>query len=297
MELLQLPLVHDGQGKAVCIEACRTCLDDGAVSLLQYPYGNTFLLRLRQLGRHFLSACCDKGHFAFHPLSWYDGEHASPPIDGLRLFVSNGQDAFHLLAIRHGCFKGNTILHTSYQVAAFGKEREVEFALVRIVPELTAHHTQGHVASVVSWSERSVIDREDTTVKLVVVAEIFAFHLLVPEHETVAAGVFVLMFSPVQLPARISTKFVEAAVLNHIVQGEEAVTTSFAHLDELSLHQVSVVVQQFHIKHTTNLRRPVGIRLPRVGREPNGVALEIASVIEMDIHLFLRNGFAESVLP
>ena len=297
MEFLLSCFVHKGEPQTIGIEICKAHVNCDAISFMRHLYCNTFHLWLRKRLRDLFSVCSNEGHFRLRPSFRDDGEHTSTSIDGFHLLASYYQCPFYFFSVCHRSFKGYTILYARYQVPAFGEERELEFALVRIIFELAPHHTQGHIASVVTRCERFVVDGKHTAVEFIIIAEVFPFHLFVPKHKAKAAGMLMLMFSPIQLPSRIGSKFIKAAVLYLVVQSEEATASSLFHLNQFALHQIAVIVQQFYIKYAANFRRLACICLLCICSKPDCVALKVAGVVHMDINLFLRDGLTKGSLP
>ena len=82
-----------------------------------------------------------------------------------------------------------------------------------------------------------------------------------------------------------------------MVQSKETVATPFVHLNHFSFYQIAFLVKQFHIEYTAHQRRLAVGGLPCVGREPDGIAHEIAVVVHVDIDLFLWDGGTKPFQP
>ena len=156
-----------------------------------------------------------------------------------------------------------------------------------------AHGFSGHQLSVLAFFLRFVINGKHTAVEFIVVAEEVVLQLFGVEPLVGVLSVLPLIQSPVELPACVGPQFVIASI-GIVVDDEVGVASSVGHFHQLALHEVSLLVVEFHVEYTANLGGLSVVGLGGVGREPYCVADEVAGVVEMDIHLLLRQGLSEA---
>ena len=78
-----------------------------------------------------------------------------------------------------------------------------------------------------------------------------------------------------------------------MVKCKEPFSLSVVHLHQLALHQITLLPVEFHVEQAAHVGRPSGVGAPGVGREPDGVAQLVASVVHVYIHLLLGDGASE----
>ena len=94
---------------------------------------------------------------------------------------------------------------------------------------------------------------------------------------------------PVEHGAGVGAYLVETAAHRLCVEFDVAAGAPFvvdAHL--APLHHVARRVEQFDVEHAAQLRRPERRGAHYIGAEPDGLAFEVAVIVEMHEHLFAR---------
>ena len=81
--------------------------------------------------------------------------------------------------------------------------------------------------------------------------------------------------------------------IERVGEYEHAVRHAVRHLELLALHEVAVRREQFHVEDPAQRGQRAGIALRHVAFIPYCVADEVACVVEMKIHFFLRQRLAE----
>ena len=140
---------------------------------------------------------------------------------------------------------------------------------------------------------RAIIDRKDAAVQFIVVAIILLRHFFAVEPFLGVCCVRMFRLSPVQLPSGVGPQFIEARI-ERILQGKRTPALAVCHLYQLPFNEIAVLIQQIGIEHSAYVAWYSEVCAPRVCLKPYCVAKEIAGVVRVDIHLFLRYRFAEA---
>ena len=211
-------------------------------------------------------------------------------------FFQYFQRSLQRLASLGGRLKGYATRHAGHQMPAFGIEGELRLWLRSTALEIAAQRTCRHIVVEIARFLGLVIDGEHTGIELFVVSVKLLGHPVVEKPILCKGGVFFLRKAPVQLPPRISPQLVETAV-ERVGQREVTVSATVLHLHELALHEEAVLVQEFHIQHTTHIRGGTFVSAASEDAVPDGVPKEIAGVVHVHEHLLLREALAEAREP
>ena len=103
-----------------------------------------------------------------------------------------------------------------------------------------------------------------------------------------------LKHSPIELPSGVCSQFIITRI-SLLVDDEVGISPSVIHLHQFPLHQISFLIVEFNIKHATDLGRLAVVGLGAEGREPDGVANEVAGVVHVDIYFLLRQVVPETL--
>ena len=200
--------------------------------------------------------------------------------------------SFQMQALVACRLESHTIGNTGHQVAAL--REELQFGLRRSLIDLrlTAKRTKRHLVEKVARFLGFVKDRKDAAVKLLVVAIVFLRHTVVVEPLLRDFVVGMLRDAPVQLPSRIGPQLIVAAV-KRVLQHKGAVHLPVLQFQLLTLHEVTVLIQQLSIEDTAQATWRPCVAAAHIGLVVDGVAQEIAGVVHVDEHLFLRDGLTE----
>ena len=126
--------------------------------------------------------------------------------------VEDGECAFEMHPFVVIGLEGYPVGGACHEVSALGIEVEHGLGDAVVGLEVASQWTQRHVVLVFAWCLRFVIDGEDSAVEFLVVAIVFACHLLVEEPSLGIACVWVFILAPVELPACVGPQFVVASV-------------------------------------------------------------------------------------
>ena len=182
------------------------------------------------------------------------------------------------LSVIPGSLERYPTRQASHQIASFGIESELHLSFLSVVVVGVLRGLAGHALCVLTFPNGFVVDREDTTVELVVITVEVVVHLLGDEPLLADLGVRPMEKSPVELPSGVGPELVESGICV-VAYDKVAVASSVAHLNEFALHEVALMVVEFHIEHSADLGWFVVIGLCGVGREPEGVSDEVACVV------------------
>ena len=295
------PLVHHGQSQRRVLQVAVY----GDVPCRVNPFhldGYAQLFDVFQLFAHREAAVRRREHGAILPAGlWREGEGPASALLRLggghqRVGAHQLQAAVACLAVLHRSLECHAAGQSLHHVSPLGIERELELRFVGVGLEITAQRTQCHVSCEHAFFLGFVVDGEHAAIEFLVVAEEVACHGLVVEVAFGVAAVWVFGLSPVQLPSGVGPQLEESRV-EGVGQCEESAAPSVAHLHQLALHEESVVVPQFGIQHAADSARASAVGAPCVGREPEGVAQEVASVVHVHVHLLLRHALPEQSCP
>ena len=126
--------------------------------------------------------------------------------------VEDGECAFEMHPFVVIGLEGYPVGGACHEVSALGIEVEHGLWGAVVGLEVASQWAQRHVVLVFAWCLRFVIDGEDPAVEFLVVAIVFACHLLVEEPSLGIACVWVFILAPVELPACVGPQFVVASV-------------------------------------------------------------------------------------
>ena len=191
-------------------------------------------------------------------------------------------------------FERYPVRHACHEVATFGKQLELGLGRSLVHFRLPTEGTERHLVIEVAWLFRFVEHGKDAAVELLVVHVVLPRHAFVEEPLLRNLFVWMLRDAPVELPSRVGPQFVVAPV-ERVLQGKAAMSLSALQLQLLSLHEIAVLIQQFGIEHSADSAWRASVTPADVCLVVNGVAKEIASIIHVDIDLFLRNRLAKPV--
>ena len=204
--------------------------------------------------------------------------------------------ACHMAAFLVVGLKGHPVCRSGHQMAALGIEGHRSLGALLLLLEHAAHGAQGHVGRVVARCQGFVVDGEHTAVQLVIVQIVLLAHLFAEEPPFGILRVGMFIGTPVELPAGIGPQFVESAV-ERVGEAERAVPLSVLHLQQLSLHQIAVLIEQLRIQYAAYLAGCACVGAPEVGLVVDGIAQIVAGVVHVDEDLFLWQGLSEFLQP
>ena len=104
-------------------------------------------------------------------------------------------------------------------------------------------------------------------------------------------GIFAL--PEVEHPTRIGPQFVVTGI-KRVLQHEHAVGRTVFHLQLLPFHGITVRREKLHIENLAQVGQRAPVRARDIAFVPNGIAEEIAGVVQMEIRLFLRQAHSET---
>ena len=96
-----------------------------------------------------------------------------------------------------------------------------------------------------------------------------------------------LITAPIELPARIGSQFIIAGI-GRIGKAERAVAHAVSQAQRLPFHQIAILVEEFGIKHTADVRGRHLAVSEHIRLVPDGVAQEVAVVVHVYRHYLLR---------
>ena len=92
--------------------------------------------------------------------------------------------------------------------------------------------------------------------------------------------VSMFMLAPVKLPSRVCTQLIVASI-GRVAETERTACHSIAQSQRLSLHQITVLVKQFCIQHTTDVRRTHFTFPQHISSIPDSITQEITGVVHV----------------
>ena len=205
----------------------------------------------------------------------------------LSLAVFHDQTSVSVLAFLAHSLKGKPLLHPVHPVSALGIDSHLSTRLFLPQLVIAPQGAQGHHLTVVSSLLGLVIHGEHTAVELVIITIELPCHLLSQEPGIDSLLPWMLMLSPVELPARIGSQFIIAGI-GRIGKAERAAAHAVSQAQRLPFHQVAILVEEFGIKHTTDVRGRHLAVSEHIRLVPDGVTQEVAVVVHVYRHYLLR---------
>ena len=196
--------------------------------------------------------------------------------------------ARQMLAISFVRFVSHTSPRSFHYHSAFWIEIQDWRIFLHIRAEIAHMRTLRHVVIIDAWHFWLVVEREDATVEFLVVAIELLRHFLIEEPTLSRPSVGMLIFAPIQLPTRIGSQLVEAAI-EGIVQDKRACALTVFQLYEMTLQHIAFLIPEFSIEQLAQVREFTRVAPANISLEVKRIASKIAGVVQVQEHFFLRN--------
>ena len=167
-----MSLAHNGQCETVRWDTCSCGSDLPVCSFTENIQGDTLVLYLRQPDRNLGPRVRHEEGIGNGSLLRRKTNDASTTILSPDTIGTQMQASIHPFAIVPCSLESHSAGNASYKIPTLGEKGEHDLTLVHVTAEIPSHGTQCHVVNIVALLCGAIVDRENTAVKLVIVAVI-----------------------------------------------------------------------------------------------------------------------------